>query len=533
VQIGGATGLGVIRAGSEKQWWIMTGRPRDVTTGGEPAPPRQTGGRQHMSATTGHRRAGARWFFLTYLHRELRRRRRQAILIAIGLGVGIGLVATVSAASAGVSDAQGTVLHSLYGIGTDVTVTTASKPPPNPGISKGHTGAFSPGSRAQKVDYLHPAPGLGELDASAVTSISRLHDVAAAAGGLSLQDSQFTVPSVKQIAANGGKPPASATPTAFTVDGIDLEHLGLGPFASGKITAGRDFTATDAHSNVAVVDSSYARSSKLSVGSTVTIASTKFTIIGIISQPQEGGAADVYIPLARAQALAASPAVSSFRGKVNTIYVAAASASDTGTVQAEISRLLPSATVTSSSSLASQVSGSLASAASLITDLGRWLAIAVLIAAFAVAGLLTTAAVTRRVPELGTLKALGWTSRRIIAQLTAELLVVGIAGAAIGVALGFAGAGVIDAIAPTLSATVAANPGSAPATNTVIGAGGIQHPIAQGAEHTIAVHLSAHLTPSVIALAVVLAIAGALIAAAVGGWRAARLRPAAALAQVA
>jgi putative ABC transport system permease protein len=527
------TGVGVIWAGSEKQRWIMTGRLREVTASGEPAPPRQTGGRQHMRTTTGHRRAGARWFFLTYLHRELRRRRRQAILIAIGLGVGIGLVATVSAASAGVSDAQGAVLHSLYGIGTDVTVTTASKPPPNPSTSRGHVGSFSPGSRAQKVDYLHPAPGLGGLDASSVTSISRLHDVAAAAGGLSLQDTQFTVPSQAQIAANGGKPPASAFGTTITVDGIDLQHLGLGPFASGKITSGRAFTASDASSNVAVVDSSYAKSSKLRVGSTVTAAFTKFKIIGITEQPQGGGSVDVYIPLSRAQALATSPTASSFHGKVNTIYVTAASASDTGTVQAEISRLLPSATVTSSSSLASQVSGSLASAASLITDLGRWLAIVVLIAAFAVASLLTMAAVTRRVRELGTLKALGWKSRRIVAQLMAELLVVGIAGAAIGIALGFAGAGVIDAIAPKLSATVSSNPGSAPATNTIAGAGGVQHPIAQGAEHTIEVHLSAHLTLSVIALAVVLAIAGALIAAAVGGWRAARLRPAAALAQVA
>jgi putative ABC transport system permease protein len=63
--------------------------------------------------------------FFTYLRRELRRRMRQAILIAFGLAVGIGLVITVTALSAGVKNAQGTVLHSLYGVGTDVTVTQA------------------------------------------------------------------------------------------------------------------------------------------------------------------------------------------------------------------------------------------------------------------------------------------------------------------------------------------------------------------------------------------------------------------------
>ena len=63
--------------------------------------------------------------FFTYIGRELRRRMRQAIFIAIGLALGIGLVITVTAASAGVKNAQASVLHSLYGVGTDITVTKA------------------------------------------------------------------------------------------------------------------------------------------------------------------------------------------------------------------------------------------------------------------------------------------------------------------------------------------------------------------------------------------------------------------------
>ena len=49
-------------------------------------------------------------------------------------------------------------------------------------------------------------------------------------------------------------------------------------------------------------------------------------MIGIVSVPQGGSPPNVYIPLARAQQLAAPCA--SLTGKVNTIYVAAASASD-------------------------------------------------------------------------------------------------------------------------------------------------------------------------------------------------------------
>jgi ABC-type antimicrobial peptide transport system permease subunit len=50
---------------------------------------------------------------------------------------------------------------------------------------------------------------------------------------------------------------------------------------------------------------------------------------------------------------------------------------------------------------------------------------------------------------------------------------------------------------------------------------------------TVVVHLSAPVTITAIVLAVALAVLGGLIAGGFGGWRAARLRPAAALSKVA
>ena len=345
-------------------------------------------------------------------------------------------------------------------------------------------------------------------------------------------DTKLTVPSFSQLGA-GGKPPTSAlTPVTFSVDGVDLARLRLGPFASAKVSSGRSFTRTDADSNVAVVDSDYARANKLHVGSAVTIAHVPFRVIGIAKQPQGVGAANIYIPLARAQALAASPEVPNSSGKVDTIDVVAASASDIPTVQREIAKLLPHATVTSSNNLASEVTGTLADAASLIHDLGRWMTIAVLLTTFAIASLLTSAAVTRRVRELGTLKALGWQSKRIIAQILGESAVTGLVGAILGIALGLAATTLINHIAPTLTAIVAQNPGSASAQDISLAGGSVHHSIAPDAQHTLIVHMSAPVTITVIGLAVLLAITGALIAGSFGGWRAARLRPAEALRQV-
>jgi putative ABC transport system permease protein len=156
----------------------------------------------------------------------------------------------------------------------------------------------------------------------------------------------------------------------------------------------------------------------------------------------------------------------------------------------------------------------------------------VLIAAFALAGLLTSAAAGRRVREFGTLKALGWRSRRIVVQVLGESFVTGVAGAVLGVGAGLGGAAVISAIAPVLPATVGADPGGPAPQNVTFNGSGRTDSTPAGYYHTVAVHLTAPVTLAVIILAVVLAMAGGLVAGALGSWRAARMRPADALASV-
>lgn len=471
-------------------------------------------------------------FFLTYLRAELLRRTRHAIVMALGLAVGIGLVVTVSASSDGVKKAQAAVLHALYGIGTDITVTTASPPPPKLGTPEAGKFGFTPGMTGQHIDQLGLVPGLGVLNVSAVDSVARLHGVDAAAGALTLQDLQLDVPTIKEQNTPGWHPSPQNLGTTFTVEGVDIGHTGLGPFASGKVSSGRSFTSADSASSVAVVDAGYATANRLNIGSTVTVGGKPFEVVGIFQQPQGGGASSVYIPLARAQALAAFQGMNSLDGRVDKIYVKASSGAVITSVQNDIKKLLPSATVTSSENLANAVNGSLASATSLATNLGKWLAIASLATAFAIASLLTMAAVTRRVREFGTLKALGWRSRRIVTQLIGESLVTGALGAAFGIALGYGGAQLIRHIAPKLSATVASNPGSKPLENVTLNNGGIHRQLAPGSSHTIVVHLIPPVTLTVILLAVLLAIAGSLIASSFGGWRIVRLRPAEALRRV-
>src|SRR5215207_1375088 len=62
-------------------------------------------------------------FYFSYISAELRRRRGRTLLTALGLAVGVGLVATVTALSQGLDDAQAKVLKPLTGVGTGMSVT--------------------------------------------------------------------------------------------------------------------------------------------------------------------------------------------------------------------------------------------------------------------------------------------------------------------------------------------------------------------------------------------------------------------------
>jgi putative ABC transport system permease protein len=518
--------------------------------------------------------------FGTYLRRELRRRARQASIIAIGLALGIGLVITVTALSAGVKNAQGNVLHSLYGLDTDITVTKAPATGSFTGGAGGRFGFGGQGSGSRpkagttiSIDRLS-GTGYGSLTSADVTKVAGLKNVAAAAGSLVLTDTKdtITIPNFSQGGGFGSGSSGSGSsgsgqhfgnftqPTSISVDAVAVSGTGaaLGPLSSATTASGKTFTAADANSDVAVVDSSYAKSDNLKVGSTVTLAKTGFKVIGIVSQ-SGSNPPQVFIPLARGQALATA-GTSSLKGDVNTIYVAANSASNITPVSSEISAQLTGATVTNENTLGSQLTGSLSNASTLAGNLGKWLAIAVLVAAFLLASLLTTSAVSRRVREFGTLKALGWTSRRVVGQVVGEALVIGVIGGIVGVGLGFLGSTLVSKSMGTLTASVgpttgSATPGGARAftgsgANGFGGggfggggfggggngsnagfAGGFRR-AATDAAHTVPVHLSAPVTLDAVIAAVLLAVLGGLIAGSFGGWRAARLRPAMALARV-
>ncbi|MFB7494288.1 ABC transporter permease [Streptomyces sp. NPDC056161] len=483
--------------------------------------------------------------FFTYLRRELRRRRKAALVVASGLALGIALVIVVNSVSNGMGKAQDKVLQSLYGLGTDMTVTKASDP--STGDSQRPRFNFdaqdSGSDKTQSSDRVM-VQGFTTLSDSTITKVKDQKGVSNAVGGLNLNvmkvSGQFTRGQFQENGGGGGGGGmrggagggggsvqgggANFDINSYSVYGTDVTQTALGPLTSSKITSGRTFKTSETDAKVAVADSAYAKEKDYKVGSTVTVKDTKYEIIGIATADSGDSAANLYIPLKQAQTL------SDEKNKVTTIYVKSADSKQIDAVKSDIQKNVSGTTVTTSADMAKTVSGSLSTASSLATSVGKWLSIAVLIAAFLVAGLLTSSAVSRRVREFGTLKALGWKSSRVTRQVVGEAIVNGLVGGVLGIVIGIAGAEVVNAISPTLKAqlgSTTSNAGGGPG-----GGGGGFGGARQTASKSLEVALTAPVSVTTIVVAVGLAVAGGLIAGGFGGWRASRLRPADALRRV-
>ncbi len=484
--------------------------------------------------------------YFTYLRRELAGRKKQTIIVAAGLAIAIALVIIVNSLSTGVRDAQAQALESVYGVGTDLTVSGAAVEPGEgggPRFEFGEDGGTTTDDGTTSLSQSRLVTDLlrGTLDASTLETVTGIDGVAAASGALSLTNTTFSG-ELPQRPADGEAPSAPGAGgeqtqgggfgggafdvDAFTVLGIDPAADAVGPLSAVTLSEGRGLDADDAGQNVAVLDATYAAGAEIGVGDTIDVGGTAMEVVGLVSSTSSEAdtAANAYIPLDVAQSISGSGDV------ISTVYVQAASAGDIAAVQTAIANELPDATVSSQSDLAADVSGSLSSASSLVSNLGTWLSLIVLAVALALAVLFTTSGVSRRTREFGTLKAIGWSNGRVVGQVAGESVVQGLIGGAAGLVIGLAGIWIINLASPTISAspTTPGAPGEGGPGGGGFGGGGFGA-LTQTAQDVV---LHAPLTIWVLVAAVGIAVLGGLVAGAFGGWRAARLSPAEALRSV-
>jgi putative ABC transport system ATP-binding protein len=327
-------------------------------------------------------------FYLTYIYSELRRRAGRTLLTALGLAVGVGLVATVTALSNGLDEAQGKVLRPLTGVGTDMSVqrpirvtgagdNQSFRPGPggnlsakeqerlrkeNGGVRFGLNGLGKAGEKFSRDNFVTTDLSFPESQADKVKTLT---GVKAAAPGLTLNRLHVsgTVPQQTQQQASslpGGPPggpgggagrPDSIDFDQSTISGIDRTQPTLGLVTPSQISSGSYFRA--GAKREAILATSYAQRKKLKVGSSIAIKNNSYKVVGLAKQPLGGESSDVYIRLGELQKL------SGREGRVNVLRVRADSASSVGAVEKRIESTFAGSQVTTAKDLADKVSGSL------------------------------------------------------------------------------------------------------------------------------------------------------------------------------
>ena len=335
-----------------------------------------------------------------YIISQLRQRPRRAAAVVAGVALGTMLFVALSALATGFQRAARTP---LTGVAADIVLTRPSGPEvASPTEQRG---------RGVRMPF-----GLATITTKEAEGLAGIEGVADAAHTLQLWDF-------------GSK-------ETTTVMGVDARAVGVGPgrALAGKLSAGRSFEPADR--DVAVLDLHYARFYDLALGAEVRLGDQPFRVIGIVelTETSQAAAANLYVPLADAQALAGLA-----EDQVNQVYLEVANASEVDAVVNTATARIGRVSAITEDSLV-QVMGGIGRISSRFARVASAVALAggLLLGWFALRGL-----VSERRREIGLMKAVGWRRRDVTGVFLREALLLSVAGAMVGLILGFGAAALL------------------------------------------------------------------------------------------
>ena len=402
----------------------------------------------------------------TYIFSQFVRRPARALAVIGGVALGAALFVALSTLGTGFRQAA---RAPLAGVAADLLLTSPAS----------DQEAAAPAQRTRGPRLLF---GSAPFTADEVTRLAATEGVAAVAGALEIWDfgaSQYQ-----------------------TVLGIDpaQDRVGPGRALREGLVAGRLFQAGE--QDVAMADRHYAAFFGLKPGDRVTIGERSFQIVGIAEQrgSSQAGVANLYLPLAEAQALVGLEA-----GQVNRVYVRLADAGRVDSIVTSLTARLGPVRVMSQDSIL-QVMGGVARISARFADVAGWVG---MLGGWVLAWVALAGLVTERRRDIGVMKAVGWQARDVTRTFLLEAALLSLASGVAGIILGWAAAtalGYLPAPAAPLSEVL---PGLAAAPMPTVEAG-----------------LPVQVAPATPALALFIALGGGSLAGWLSVRRVAGLKPA-------
>jgi len=287
-------------------------------------------------------------------------------------------------------------------------------------------------------------------------------------------------------------------PNSVSTDGSNL-----------KLTSGLTIDGNSS-SLVALVGNDLATKNSLTVGGTFTAYGKTITVSGIFKTGNKFQDSGIIMPLATVQSL------TSQSGSVSSVIAKVDSSSNVSSTVTSLK-----STLGDKADIVSQAETAAASVSSLegIASLALAGVIGATIAGAAIVLLAMIMIVRERRREIGVIKAIGGTNRKVIGQFVTEALTLTIVGAIVGLALGVVVSG------PMTNSLVSSSTSST--SQTTRGAGGPAGFMRQGFGQigTNITQVTSSVTPVIFASAIGITLLIAIIGSAVPAWFIARVRP--------
>lgn len=330
---------------------------------------------------------------LQYMVKELWYRRRRTLTATLGLAVGMAVLIIINALSSAYTEAARVPLKE---IGADITVQRAGNVPED---LTGPVFACSAVTiRKDEIDRIQALSGIQGLAQALLVWV--------------FDADRFTI----VLGVDPSNPNGPGVLRTQVIDGKFLEK--------GK--------------KQALVESSYARRFNIKTGDRVTVAGKNYPVAGIVdaSRATKIAVAQVYLPMAEAQAIAASSkqiqAVSPFAENDANLLFIKVSPGQIDTLAHSIKGILgDNASVATPTSFLKQL-GSLFALSDQFTLVTSLIAVVV---AFMIVLKTMAANLTERSGEIGILKAVGWSNGNVISQVVGESVIQCLTGGILGLLL--------------------------------------------------------------------------------------------------